>query len=119
MNDTTTTDNGCALHNAALPMLTVPRDGIFDNIGAGRLPAMVRLPSNWHVIVFNGRSYGLWRTADRQVHLVEDIRENRAADWRDIEPSVVLIARQGQKIKVSQDYWVLDGSTGQARLVDC
>ena len=112
-------DNGCAIQNYSLPTLVIPRDGIFDTVGGARLPQMVRLPSNWHVLVIDDRSYGMWRTADRQVHLIEDVRENRAADWQHMDPSVVVIARQGQKIKISQDYWVLDCSTGTPQLREC
>ena len=53
------------------------------------------------------------------IALIEDVRENRAADWQHMDPSVVVIARQGQKIKISQDYWVLDCSTGTPQLREC
>lgn len=102
--------NACAMHDTQLPNLHVDRDGIYDQIGAARLTTGVREPSAPAVLLVEHRAYGLWRTPDRQIHLLPA---------EDITPVYTLDAAHGQKVRVSNDYWIIDTSSGKPVMRDC
>lgn len=113
MTDTHNNPN-CALHNTSLPNLKVERTEIYDQVGnrARRTPHGVIEPETFVVLEIDGFRYGMWRTSDRQVHLILHTTEGRTG--------MSLRAQQGQKVRISQDYWIVNAPHGERpTLVDC